>query len=176
MSEYIDDEMPYYEIHVDKIVEPKDSKKVCYEFCNNYFHLKKSIYDNVKFNKIYTECIEKSLINNTIPNIHINEHLIYIPDNESSYNDVSNNIMYEPSLKGIILRIFPASLMIINTDIETFIIISYSWKEFLLCDPTKSYAIGGTCEKIIEFIEKYYGGKTLNCIHIFRPTGISNRT
>ena len=157
------EEIPCFKIPVTICLSEAYSKYACYEFGYKYFQLKKAIYDIDRFNSIYNECLEKAKLayeTQNIPKLHINHQHIY---NSNSNNDEAN------SLQHMILTIFPSSFMIMTTQMGSFIIIAYSWKEFLLCDPSSLYSICGTSEYLIDYINtKYSNVEEIKCFHMLK--------
>ena len=168
-----EEEIPYFEIPVNTVVESNYSKSACYEFGRRYFELKKSIYRPEQFNIIYKECIDIAKIkydnSADLPKLSINQQIIYIPNHfKKFFYGTSGEIIYSSCLHHNISIVYPISFMIMNTSISSLIMIAYGWKEFLLCDPTAFKAIAGPCERIVEYIESKFEGLQIECLHMTR--------
>jgi len=148
-------------IEINSLVDNKYSLWVCFEIGLNYFNIRKSFINNKElFHTLYSEVIEKALINY---NSDISGADSYYSDKLEVFvkNIYTPNTNNEETLKGALECIWAGTYSIITSSKGACIVIAYSWHRYLLIEPVNCKASEFINDELYNYLLNNYNDEIM---------------
>ncbi len=171
MDEETEDELPplTFSIPVDYITDTKYLPWVISEFSLHKFLLKKYVFNEKKFQEIYSLAIKvgKERCERCIENIS-NEEVIHMILKDKDTFCIHSILLDEETkniLPNILLSIFPVSFAILYVSDTIIVLHPWTWRHFVVCNPVSPFVYSYESNDIIEYLYQNYSGLCIRLHH-----------